>query len=75
MWRVVIHNDQLNSLAVVAHLLHTLCAMALPDAVQLAAMVHYRTSAEVAEFPSQGEAEQLVVAFQRHGLDASVRHG
>jgi ATP-dependent Clp protease adapter protein ClpS len=74
VWRVVIHNDQVNSYPVVVHLLHTLCALPLPDAVSLAAAVHYQSSVEVAAFPDQGSAEQLVVAFQRRGLDAMIRH-
>lgn len=73
MWRVVIHNDQVNSFAVVIYLMHTFCAMAVEEAAALAYEVHLRGSAVVAEFPAQGDAEQLVVAFQRRGLDASVR--
>lgn len=73
VWRVVIHNDQVNSLAVVVHLVHTLCARTLEDAGQLAAQIHYCGSAEVAALPEQGGAEQLVVAFQRRGLNATVR--
>jgi ATP-dependent Clp protease adapter protein ClpS len=74
VWRVVIHNDNVNSFAVVVHLVHTLCGVDLEDATNLASMVHYQRSAEVAEFPDQYSAEQLVVAFQRHGLDAMIRH-
>lgn len=70
----MIHNDQVNSYAVVVHLVHTLCALPLPDAAGLASQVHHHNSAEVAAFPDQGSAEQLVVAFQRHGLDAMIRH-
>lgn len=74
-WRVVIHNDQVNSFAVVVHLVHTLCARTLEDAAQLAAQVHHHGSAEVAALPEPGGAEQLVVALQRRGLNATVRRG
>lgn len=70
----MIHNDNVNSFAIVVHLVHTLCALPLPEAAHLAAEVHYQRSAEVAAFPDQGSAEQLVVAFQRRGLDAMIRH-
>jgi ATP-dependent Clp protease adapter protein ClpS len=73
VWRVVIHNDRVNSFAVVVHLMQTFCAMAVEEAARLTNEVHRRGSAEIAEFPSQGEAEQLVIAFQRRGLDASIR--
>jgi ATP-dependent Clp protease adaptor protein ClpS len=73
VWRVVIHNDHVNSFVVVVHLVQTLCVMALEEAVRLAVDVDRRGSAEVAAFPEQGEAEELVVAFQRRGLHATAR--
>jgi ATP-dependent Clp protease adapter protein ClpS len=72
-WRVVILDDRVNSFAVVVHLLQTLCGMALEPAVRLANDVHHRGSAAVAAFPEQGQAEHLVVAFQRRGLHATAR--
>ena len=73
VWRVVIHNDQVNSFAVVAHVVQTLCFMAVEEAVRVAVEVDDRGSADVAAFPGQGEAEELVVAFQRRGLHATAR--
>ena len=73
VWRVVIHNDHVNSFRVVVHLVQTLCAMALEEAARLAVEVDRRGSAEVAAFPEQGRAEELVVAFQRRGLHATAR--
>jgi ATP-dependent Clp protease adapter protein ClpS len=74
VWRVVIHNDHVNSLVVVVHLVQTLCAMAVEEALRLGVEVDRRGSAEVAAFPGQGEAEELVVAFQRRGVHATARH-
>lgn len=72
-WRVVIHDDHVNSVAVVVHFLQTFCAMAVGDAMHVASTVHHHGSAEVAEFAEPTGAEHLVVAFQRRGLDASIR--
>jgi ATP-dependent Clp protease adapter protein ClpS len=62
-----------NSFAIVAYLLHTLCAMALEEAIRLTFEVHQHGSAEVGTFPAQAQAEELVVAFQRRGLHATTR--
>jgi ATP-dependent Clp protease adapter protein ClpS len=73
VWRVVIHNDHVNSVAVVVHFLQTFCAMALAEAMHAASTVHHHGSVEIAGFPDQAAAEHLVVAFQRRGIDASIR--
>jgi ATP-dependent Clp protease adapter protein ClpS len=75
MWRVVILDDHVNSYAVVVHLLQTLCGMTLEHAARFTNDVHRRGSAEVAAFPEQGQAERLVVAFQRRGVHATARRG
>jgi ATP-dependent Clp protease adapter protein ClpS len=75
VWRVVIHNDQVNSFPVVVQLVHSLCGLPLDDALSVVAGVHHYGSAEVAVFPEPVAAEQLVVALQRSGIDASVRVG
>lgn len=74
-WRVVVHDDHVNSFVVVVHLVQSLCAKSLEETARLAAQVHRCGSAEVAVVSDLGGAEQMVVALQRHGLDASVRRG
>jgi ATP-dependent Clp protease adapter protein ClpS len=71
----VVRNDHVNSFVVVVHLVHTLCARTLEEAAELASQVHRSGSAEVAVLSEVGGAERMVVALQRHGLDASVRRG
>ena len=72
-WRVAIHNDRVNSFAVVVHLVHTLCAKTLEDAAQVATHAHHHGTAEVAAFRERDRAEQLVVALQRRGLNTTIR--
>ncbi len=55
------------------HYLQTLCSFSFEDAVGVTRRIEEAGSVDVAEVPGQGEAEQLAVAFQRHGIHASVR--
>jgi ATP-dependent Clp protease adapter protein ClpS len=73
LWRVTVHNDRVSSFAVVVHLVHSLCATPLEDAVRVVTHVQDHGSAEVAALPERDGAERLVVALQRHGLNATVR--
>lgn len=73
MWRVAVHNDHVTSFEVVVHYLQTLCRFSFDDALRLAFDIEQLGSVDVAELPGQGEAEQLVVAFQRHGIHAMIR--
>lgn len=73
MWRVVLHDDEVTSFAVVVHVVQTLCGMTVDDAMNVAATVHHHRKADVAEYADQAAAEHLVVAFQRRGIDASLR--
>jgi ATP-dependent Clp protease adapter protein ClpS len=73
LWRVTVHTDRVNSFAVVVHLIHTLCANTLEDAVEVVTHARDHGSAEVAALPERDSAERLVVALQRRGLNATVR--
>lgn len=70
---MTVQDDDVNSVLVVGHLVQTLCGSSAADAVRLAIEVHTRGEAEVAAFPDQAGAEQLVVALQRHGLHGRIR--
>ena len=72
-WRVEVHNDDVCSFAVVAHLLHTRCGWSAEDAVRMTREVHTRGRAEVAVAADQDGAEQIAVALQQCGVHAMVR--
>jgi ATP-dependent Clp protease adapter protein ClpS len=72
-WRVVVGNDDVNMMSAVAYLLHRICGMSLPDAVQAMRRVHEHGAAEVGRFSGQDEAEQLAARLQSHGLHGQVR--
>lgn len=66
-------HDRVNSFAVVVHLVQSLCARTLEEATQVVTHAQQHGSTEVAALPERDTAEQLVVAFQRRGLNATVR--
>jgi hypothetical protein len=72
-WRVVLHRDRRIPDAVTMHLLNTWCATTMAEAARLVSEVRQSRSAEVATLSDVQEAEQLVVALQRRGLNATVR--
>ena len=73
MWRVAVHDDNVNSVPMVVHCLQQLVPLTFEDAVVATWRVDEDGSADVAEHPGQDEAELLAAALQRRGLHATVR--
>ncbi len=71
-WFVRIHNDEVTSALVVMDVLHRLCDLPWPEAIDTTRRVHWGRWADVAARASQAQAEELAVALQRYGLRATV---
>ncbi|SEF95227.1 ATP-dependent Clp protease adaptor protein ClpS [Saccharopolyspora kobensis] len=67
------HNDDSQSALLAAFVLRELCALEIPEAGRLAQEIEAEGVAQVGRFPDQAQAEDLVVALQRHGLHGAVR--
>lgn len=68
---MTLHDDDVNSVPVVAYLLRTLGRVERAAALDLTLAVHRRGRVDF-EFATCAEAETWVVEFQRRGLRASV---
>ncbi|KAA2262597.1 ATP-dependent Clp protease adaptor ClpS [Solihabitans fulvus] len=72
-WRVVVRDDDVTTVHLVAYVLHLVCELPLPAAVDLMWQVHTRGEAEVDRFAGRHEAERLVARLQGYGLHGMVR--
>ncbi|WP_158844070.1 ATP-dependent Clp protease adaptor ClpS [Saccharothrix deserti] len=64
-WRVSVHNDDVNTVVTVRHLLGAFCGGDAVWTAHATLAVHQRGATDVAEFPDEASAEALVVALQR----------
>ncbi|WP_033434896.1 ATP-dependent Clp protease adaptor ClpS [Saccharothrix syringae] len=74
-WRVTLHDDEVNTIFMVAYLLRALCGLDDLQARAATMAVHRRGRCDVAAFPDQGGAERCAVQLQRFGLHATVGRG
>ena len=70
-WHVAVHNDEMNTFAVVADVLNRVVGLKLDVAVAATWRVHEQGSALISS-TSRGAAEATVARLHSYGIDASV---
>jgi ATP-dependent Clp protease adapter protein ClpS len=71
-WRVVLWNDDINSVTTVAFVLHRLIGMSIGKALDLPHEVHERGVMEIAVLDDREQAEMMVARMQVFGLHGGV---
>ncbi|HKS47262.1 MAG TPA: ATP-dependent Clp protease adaptor ClpS [Amycolatopsis sp.] len=74
-WAVIVHDDDVNSYAVTAFVVHEVCGLPLARGLELALTADLAGEAELTWCDSREQAEELVARIQVCGLLATVRRG
>jgi ATP-dependent Clp protease adapter protein ClpS len=71
-FRVVVHNDALNTFALIVDVLNRVCALPPADAVTVARQIHNEGRATVGLAMTRADAEAMVARVQGFGLLAMI---
>jgi ATP-dependent Clp protease adapter protein ClpS len=74
-WQVVLWDDDANTEATAAYVLHRVAGLTLAEATDIPARVHRDRTVTVASFAERHEAEVLAARMQVFGLHAGVVAG
>jgi len=74
LYRVIIHNDDVTPMDFVVHVLHSIFALLVPDAIKVMYAAHYRGEAVVQILPKSEAEKRINKAHFAAGLEGYPLH-